>query len=175
MDNEQVEINVIERTARIIDRFMFPHQHQCNPLSEFAQYTVRCIDVVPYSGVCQSRLRNSFSEISNRETETDIRTFPTTWDIPSRRKAASKPSCSHASFMPTPTAVLRASLEHHNDVFESLLKLIPAQYYIVNDETEDQVASKYQKHSKKQKAPKQAIKEASKKAKLEKVLLQVQI
>ena len=41
--------------------------------------------------------------------------------------------------MPTPTAVLRASLERHNDVFESLLKLIPAQYYIVNDETEDQV------------------------------------
>lgn len=38
-----------------------------------------------------------------------------------------------------------------------------------------QLASKYQKHSKKQKAPKQAIKEASKKAKLEKVLLQVQI
>ena len=48
-------------------------------------------------------------------------------------------SCSHASFMPTPTAVLRASLERHNDVFESLLKLIPAQFYIVNDETEDQV------------------------------------
>lgn len=39
----------------------------------------------------------------------------------------------------TPTAVLRASLERHNDVFESLLKLIPAQFYIFNDETEDQV------------------------------------
>jgi hypothetical protein len=92
---------------------------------------------------------------------------------------------------PTPTAVLRASLERHNDVFESLLKLIPAQFYIVNDETEDQVwqipslyycwlkttqvASKYQKHSKKQKAPKQAIKEASKKAKLDKVLFDAQI
>ena len=36
-----------------------------------------------------------------------------------------------------------------------------------------QVASKYQKHSKKQKAPKQAIKEASKKAKLDKVLFQL--
>ena len=72
--------------------------------------------------------------------------------------------------MPTPTAVLQASLERHNDVFESLLKLIPAQYYIVNDETKDQLASKYQKHSKKRKAPKQAIKEASKKAKLDKVL-----
>jgi hypothetical protein len=35
-----------------------------------------------------------------------------------------------------------------------------------------QAASKYQKHSKKQKAPKQAIKEASKKAKLDKVLFQ---
>jgi hypothetical protein len=34
-----------------------------------------------------------------------------------------------------------------------------------------QAASKYQKHSKKQKAPKQAIKEASKKAKREKVRL----
>lgn len=41
--------------------------------------------------------------------------------------------------MPTPTADLRASLEKHNDVFESLLKLIPAQFYIVNDETEDKV------------------------------------
>lgn len=41
--------------------------------------------------------------------------------------------------MPTPTAVLRTSLEKHNDVFESLLKLIPAQFYIVNDETEDHV------------------------------------
>jgi 60S ribosome biogenesis protein Rrp14 len=93
-----------------------------------------------------------------------------------------------STLMPTPTAVLRASLEQHNDVFESLLKLIPAQFYIIKDETEDQVrqdfitlfflkklkvvqvASKYQKHSKKRKAPKQAIKEASKKAKLDKVL-----
>ncbi|KAJ3514821.1 hypothetical protein NLJ89_g2151 [Agrocybe chaxingu] len=39
--------------------------------------------------------------------------------------------------MPTPAAVLRASLEKHNDTFESLLKLIPAQYYIVNDDTEE--------------------------------------
>lgn len=42
--------------------------------------------------------------------------------------------------MPTPSATLRASLEKHNDTFESLLKLIPAQYYIVNDETEEQVS-----------------------------------
>jgi hypothetical protein len=92
--------------------------------------------------------------------------------------------------MPTPAATLRASLEKHNDTFESLLKLIPAKYYIVEEQTEEQVwklcsqlfasisfftfciqASKYQKHSKKQKAPKQAIKEASKKAKREKVCL----
>ncbi|TFK65005.1 hypothetical protein BDN72DRAFT_801631 [Pluteus cervinus] len=69
--------------------------------------------------------------------------------------------------MPTPAATLRASLEAHNDTFESLLKLIPPQYYLAPDE--DQIASKYQKHSKKQKAPKQAIKEASRKAKRDKL------
>jgi hypothetical protein len=41
--------------------------------------------------------------------------------------------------MLTPVAVLRASLEKHNDTFESLLKLIPPQYYIVNEDTEEQV------------------------------------
>jgi len=41
--------------------------------------------------------------------------------------------------MPTPIPTLRASLERHNDAFESLLKLIPAQYYIVNDASEEQV------------------------------------
>ncbi|GLB41144.1 putative 60S ribosome biogenesis protein Rrp14 [Lyophyllum shimeji] len=70
--------------------------------------------------------------------------------------------------MPTPAATLRASLQKHNDTFESLLELIPAKYYIVQDHTEEQ-ASKYQKHSKKQNAPKQAIKEASRKAKREKL------
>lgn len=70
--------------------------------------------------------------------------------------------------MPTPPTTLKASLEKHNDTFEALLKLIPAKYYIVQDQTEEQ-ASKYQKHSKKQKAPKQAIKEASKKAKRDKL------
>jgi len=45
----------------------------------------------------------------------------------------------HLRQMPTSSAVLRASLERHNDTFESLLKLIPAQYYIVNEETEEQV------------------------------------
>ncbi|KAJ7630324.1 surfeit locus protein 6-domain-containing protein [Roridomyces roridus] len=58
--------------------------------------------------------------------------------------------------MPTPNAVLQASLEVHNDTFESLLKLIPARYYIPNEH-------------KKQKAPKQAIKEATKKAKRDKL------
>ena len=41
--------------------------------------------------------------------------------------------------MPTPAATLRASLEKHNDTFESLLKLIPAKYYIVEEQTEEQV------------------------------------
>ncbi|KAJ7095753.1 surfeit locus protein 6-domain-containing protein [Mycena belliarum] len=71
--------------------------------------------------------------------------------------------------MPTSSAVLQASLEAHNDTFETLLKLIPAKYYLPLELTEEQAASKYQKHSKKQKAPKQAIKEASKKAKREKL------
>ncbi|KII91878.1 hypothetical protein PLICRDRAFT_52001 [Plicaturopsis crispa FD-325 SS-3] len=71
--------------------------------------------------------------------------------------------------MVTSPTSLHSSLERHNDTFESLLKLIPARYYLVQQETEEQIASKYQKHSKKQKAPKQAVKEASKKAKREKL------
>ena len=76
---------------------------------------------------------------------TDIHTFPITWDmdVAHNKLGSVGKASSHASFMPTPTAVLRASLEHHNDVFESLLKLIPAQYYIVNDETEDQVCQNH--------------------------------
>ncbi|KAH6902022.1 surfeit locus protein 6-domain-containing protein [Coprinopsis sp. MPI-PUGE-AT-0042] len=62
---------------------------------------------------------------------------------------------------PTPQATLRASLERHNETFESLLKLIPAQYYIVNDATEDAIASKFQKHSKKQKGVKHAAEVAA--------------
>ncbi|KAJ7796139.1 surfeit locus protein 6-domain-containing protein [Mycena olivaceomarginata] len=62
--------------------------------------------------------------------------------------------------MPTPSSVLQSSLEAHNDTFESLLKLIPAN---------TTSPSSKQKNSKKQKAPKQAIKEASKKAKREKL------
>ncbi|KAJ2976306.1 hypothetical protein NUW54_g11586 [Trametes sanguinea] len=71
--------------------------------------------------------------------------------------------------MPTDTAVLQESLEKHNAAFESLLRLIPAKYYLVPDDVDEQLASKYMKNSKKQKAPKQAIKEASKKAKKEKL------
>ncbi|SJK97891.1 uncharacterized protein ARMOST_01147 [Armillaria ostoyae] len=70
--------------------------------------------------------------------------------------------------MPTPTSDLQASLERHNATFELLLKHIPAKHYLVQD-NDEQVASKYQKHSKKQKAPKQLIKEASKKARREKL------
>jgi hypothetical protein len=43
--------------------------------------------------------------------------------------------------MPTPTAELYASIEKHNETFESLLKLIPARYYLVQEETEEQVRS----------------------------------
>lgn len=41
--------------------------------------------------------------------------------------------------MPTATSVLQESLEKHNQVFESLLKLIPAKYYLVQDDAEAQV------------------------------------
>ncbi|KAH8097094.1 surfeit locus protein 6-domain-containing protein [Cristinia sonorae] len=71
--------------------------------------------------------------------------------------------------MPTPADELQSSLEAHNEVFETLLNLIPAKYYFVQELSEEQIASKFQKNSKKQKAPKQAIKEASKKAKRDKL------
>ncbi len=86
-----------------------------------------------------------------------------------------------------PSTDLRASLEKHNTDFEALLKLIPAKYYLVNEENRDQVRksrstpfmqtkliyartqySKYQKNKKGQTGPKQAVKEASKKAKRDK-------
>jgi hypothetical protein len=41
--------------------------------------------------------------------------------------------------MPTPSSVLQSSLESHNETFESLLKLIPAKYYIPLEQTEEQV------------------------------------
>ncbi|KAJ7072195.1 surfeit locus protein 6-domain-containing protein [Mycena amicta] len=71
--------------------------------------------------------------------------------------------------MATSSSVLQASLEAHNDTFEALIRLIPTKYYIQPELSEEQAASKYQKHSKKQKAPKQAVKEASKKARREKL------
>ncbi|KAA1474599.1 SURF6-domain-containing protein [Dentipellis sp. KUC8613] len=70
--------------------------------------------------------------------------------------------------MPTPLATLQASLEKHNATFESLLSLIPAKYYLVRDEG-DEPGSKYHKNKKSQQAPKQAIKEASRKARREKL------
>ena len=41
--------------------------------------------------------------------------------------------------MPTEIAVLQQSLEKHNEAFESLLKLIPAKYYLAQDDAEAQV------------------------------------
>lgn len=38
--------------------------------------------------------------------------------------------------MQTSEEELRESLERHNTVFENLLRLIPARYYIVNDDPE---------------------------------------
>jgi 60S ribosome biogenesis protein Rrp14 len=41
--------------------------------------------------------------------------------------------------MPTATSILQASLEKHNETFETLLSLIPAKYYLVPDDNNDQV------------------------------------
>lgn len=41
--------------------------------------------------------------------------------------------------MPTPASVLRESLEKCNETFETLLSLIPAKYYIMRDDNDDQV------------------------------------
>ncbi|KAI5994159.1 surfeit locus protein 6-domain-containing protein [Pisolithus albus] len=73
--------------------------------------------------------------------------------------------------MPTSADVLRASIEAHNDTFEALLRLIPPKYYFVKDDDAGgpQTSSKYMKHSKNKKAPKQVVKEASKKARREKL------
>jgi 60S ribosome biogenesis protein Rrp14 len=58
---------------------------------------------------------------------------------------------------------VRASLERHNDTFETLLRLIPPKFYLSRDESLDSPAgSKYQKHTK-------VSKEATKKAKRAKV------
>lgn len=79
-------------------------------------------------------------------------------------------------------AALRASLEKHNLAFETLISRIPAKHYLPQDDDQVcftlsivsfltqlfQVASKYHKNKKQQQAPKQAIKEASRKARREK-------
>ena len=41
--------------------------------------------------------------------------------------------------MPTATSILQASLEKHNETFETLLSLIPAKYYLVRDDNNDEV------------------------------------
>lgn len=41
--------------------------------------------------------------------------------------------------MPTPATTLRSSLEKHNETFEHLLQLIPAQYYVLDDKHDEQV------------------------------------
>lgn len=61
-------------------------------------------------------------------------------------------------------AELQKSLERHNDAFESLLKLIPARYYIPLDDSSEAAGSRFQKHKK-------AGKEESQKAKRAKVCL----
>lgn len=38
----------------------------------------------------------------------------------------------------TSTTVLRDSIQRHNEVFESLLKLIPAQHYLARDAEEEE-------------------------------------
>ncbi|KAI8598143.1 surfeit locus protein 6-domain-containing protein [Dissophora ornata] len=59
---------------------------------------------------------------------------------------------------------LEERIKAHGSSFDSLLKLIPAQYYITKELTEEEQNSKYQ-HNKKRSAPKQEIKERTKKAK----------
>jgi 60S ribosome biogenesis protein Rrp14 len=43
--------------------------------------------------------------------------------------------------MPTAPSDLRASLEKHNQTFETLLSLIPAKFYLARDDNNDQVGS----------------------------------
>ncbi|KAG8950129.1 hypothetical protein FRC04_007984 [Tulasnella sp. 424] len=72
--------------------------------------------------------------------------------------------------MTTPRSVLRASLERHNATFESLLRLIPPEFYIEQPVNTEQWKSRFQKHTKKEAtANKQAVKEATKKAKRQKL------
>ncbi|KAF9967091.1 surfeit locus protein [Mortierella alpina] len=59
---------------------------------------------------------------------------------------------------------LEDRIKQHGGAFDSLLKLIPVQYYITKELSEEEQNSKYQ-HNKKRSAPKQEIKERTKKAK----------
>ena len=58
---------------------------------------------------------------------------------------------------------LSERLQHDAQVFDDLLRLIPAKFYVM-DKGDDANNSKFQ-HNKRKKAPKQAIKDATKKAK----------
>ena len=49
------------------------------------------------------------------------------------------PHTGNTGAMVTPPDVLRASLERHNATFETLLNLIPARYYLVQELSEEQV------------------------------------
>ncbi|KAF8324037.1 hypothetical protein DL93DRAFT_2123647 [Clavulina sp. PMI_390] len=64
---------------------------------------------------------------------------------------------------------LRDSIERHNATFESLLSIIPARFYVSREPDEIEISSKYMKNKRKRETPKQAIKEASKKARREKL------
>ncbi len=44
--------------------------------------------------------------------------------------------------MPVVDVEIRASLERHNNIFESLLKLIPAKHYLVQDQNDEQVSTR---------------------------------
>ena len=56
----------------------------------------------------------------------EIETKPSLWTQPLEMNTALSPI--------TPIEELRESLERHNTAFENLLRLIPAKYYIVNEE-----------------------------------------
>ncbi|KAI0031757.1 surfeit locus protein 6-domain-containing protein, partial [Vararia minispora EC-137] len=62
--------------------------------------------------------------------------------------------------MPTPPSTLRASLEAHNATFESLLRLIPAKYYLVHDDAPAPAPNKYHKNKKGAASSKAEIKKA---------------
>jgi hypothetical protein len=64
--------------------------------------------------------------------------FPTTSSRCPRSLLLTVSAMSTSTFTPTPPDVLRASLERHNATFEALLNLIPARFYLIKEETEEQ-------------------------------------